>query len=47
MVTKSEIEMSSAHNDGKSVIDERFIRTLESKIYQYKTSIYKMCILLN
>ena len=47
MVKKSEIEMSSAHNDGKSVIDERFIRTLESKIYQYKTSIYKMCILLN
>ena len=29
------------HNEGKSVIAERFIRTLENKIYEYMTSISK------
>ena len=33
--------MYSAHNDGKSVIAERFIRTLKYKIYKYVTSISK------
>ena len=31
--------MYSAHNEGKSVVAERFIRTLKSKIYKYMTSI--------
>ena len=31
----------STHNDGKSVVAERFIRTLKSKIYKYMTSISK------
>ena len=45
MVTKNEIEMSSAHNKGKSVVAERFIRTLKNKIYKYMTSVSKnMCI---
>ena len=35
------IEMSSIHNEGKSVVAERFIRTLKSKIYKYMTSISK------
>ena len=32
------IEMYSTHNEGKSVIAERFIRTLKNKIYKYMTS---------
>ena len=31
--------MYSTHNEGKSVVAERFIRTLENKIYKYMTSI--------
>ena len=33
--------MYSTNNEGKSVVDERFIRTLKSKIYKYMTSISK------
>ena len=33
--------MYSTHNEGKSVIAERFIRTLTNKIYKYMTSISK------
>ena len=33
--------MYSAHNEGKSVIAERFIRTLENTIYKYITSVSK------
>ena len=33
--------MYSTHNEGKSVADERFIRTLKNKIYKYMTSISK------
>ena len=33
--------MYSTHNEGKSVVPERFIRTLESKIYKYMISISK------
>ena len=29
-------EMCSAHNKGKSVVAERFIRTLTKKFYKYK-----------
>ena len=29
------------HNEGKSVVAERFIRTLKNKIYKYMTSILK------
>ena len=35
------IEMYSTHNQGKSVVAERFIRTLKNKIYKYMTSISK------
>ena len=39
------IVMYSTHNEGKSVVAERFIRTLKSKIYKYMTSISKnVCI---
>ena len=35
------VEMYSIHNEGKSVVAERFIRTLKNKIYEYMTSISK------
>ena len=38
---KNNIEMYSAHNQGKSVVAERFIRTLKNKIYKYTTSFSK------
>ena len=33
--------MYSIHSEGKSVVAERFIRTLKSKIYKYMTSLSK------
>ena len=33
--------MHSTHNELKSVVAERFIRTIKNKIYKYKTSISK------
>ena len=38
---KNDIEIYSTHNEGKSVITERIIRTLKNKIYMYMTSITK------
>ena len=35
---KNNTEMYSTHNDRKSVVAERFIRTLKTKIYKYMTS---------
>ena len=37
----NDIKMYSIHNEGKSVVAERFIRTLKNKIYKYMTSISK------
>ena len=37
----NDIEMYSIHNEGKSVVAERFIRTLKNKIYKYMTSMSK------
>ena len=37
----NDIEMYSTHKEGKSVIAERFIRTLKTKIYKYMTAISK------
>ena len=33
--------MYSTNNEGKSVVAERFIRTLKNKLYKYMTSISK------
>ena len=33
------ITMYSTHNEGNSVVAERFIRTLKNKIYKYMTSV--------
>ena len=38
---KNNIEMYLTHNERKSVIAERFIRTLKNKIYKYMTSVSK------
>ena len=38
---KNAIEISSTHNEGKSIAAERFIRTLKNKIHKYMTSISK------
>ena len=35
------IEMYSTYNEGKSVVTERFIRTIKNKIYKYMTSVSK------
>ena len=38
---KNAVEMYSTHNEGKSVVTERFIRVLKNKIYKYMTSVSK------
>ena len=35
------IEIYSMHNERKSVVPERFIRTLKTKVYKYMTSVSK------
>ena len=41
MARKNDIKMHSTHNEGKSVVPEKFIRTLKNKTYKYMTSISK------
>ena len=44
---KSNVEMYSRHNEhneGKSVIAERFIKILKTKIYKYIASLSKKCV---
>ena len=38
------IEMYSTYNEGKSVVAERFIRTLKSKIFKHMTAVSKNCL---
>ena len=40
MLKDHDIEMYSIHNEGKSVIAERFIRTLKTKICKYHVFIF-------
>ena len=37
----NDTEMHSTHNERKSVVAERFTRTLKTKIYKYMTAISK------
>ena len=39
---KNAIEVYSTHNEGKYVVAERFLRTLNNNIYKYMTSISKI-----
>ena len=41
---KNDIEMYSTRNERKSVVAERFIRTIKNKIYKHMTSISKKCV---
>ena len=43
----NKIEMYSTNNEEKSVIAERFFRTLKTKIYKYMRQYQKTCISLN
>ena len=36
---KNDKKMYSTHNEGKSIVVERFIRTSKTKIYKYMTSL--------
>ena len=36
-----DIKVYSTHNEGKSIVAERFIRTLKNKIYKHLTSVSK------
>ena len=38
---KNDVEMYLTHNEGKSVVADRFIRTIKNKIYKHMTSISK------
>ena len=40
----NDIEMCSIHNEGKSVVAERFFRTLKNEIHKYMTSYIKKCV---
>ena len=37
----NDIESYSTHNEGKSVVAERFIRSFKNKVYKYMTSVSK------
>ena len=41
LLQDNDIEMHSTHDERKSVVAERFIRTLKYKIYKYITSVSK------
>ena len=41
LLDKNHIEMLPTHNEGESVVAERFIRTLKTKIYKHMASISK------
>ena len=40
------IEMYSAYNEGKSVVAERFIRTLKNKIFNNMIAVSKIFVLM-
>ena len=43
MLQENNIEMYSTHNEGKSVVAERFIKTLKNKITYNHKNIWQMC----
>ena len=40
-LSDNDIEMCATHNESKSVVPKKIIRTLKNKIYEYMTSILK------
>ena len=47
MARKNGTEIHLTDNEGKSVVAERFIRTLKDKIYKNITSVQKIRLLIN
>ena len=45
MLKDNDIEIYSTYNGGKSVVAERFIRTLKNKIYKHMTGVSKIVYL--
>ena len=45
-LSDKDINMSSTYNEGKSVVVERFIRTLKNKLYKHMTVLIKTHILM-
>ena len=43
----NDIEIHLTHNERKSVVAKRLVRTLKNKIYKYMTSASKKCKLIN
>ena len=41
LLKENDIEMYSTHNEGKSVVAERFIRTLKNKIFKHVIALSK------
>ena len=41
LLKENDIEMHSTHNEGKSVVAERFIRTLKNKIFKHVIAVSK------
>ena len=41
LLKENDIEMYSTHNEGKSVVAERFIRTLKNKIFKHVIAVSK------
>ena len=40
-------EMYSIHNKGKSIVAERYIRTLKNEIHKHMAPVWKMCLSIN
>ena len=38
------MQMYSTHNEGKSVVAERFVRTLKKKIYKHVVAVSQKCV---
>ena len=43
----NDLKMYSTYNAGKSVVAERFTRTLKNKIYKHMTAVLKNCFLMS
>ena len=47
LLQNNDIDMHSTHNEGKSLVAERFIRTLKNKLCKYMTSVSKNLYIYN
>ena len=47
LLEQNNIKLYSTHNEGKSAVAEKFIRTLKNRIDKYMTLISKTYMLIN